>query len=83
MINAVRPAEALMEAVLEVAARVAAGAPIAMRQAKTAMNRGYETDLRTGLAIEIEAYNRTVPTADRREGILAAREKRKPVFKGE
>ena len=35
-----------------------------------------------GLALETEAYYRTVPTEDRREGILAFNEKRKPVFKG-
>jgi hypothetical protein len=35
-----------------------------------------------GLTLEIEAYNRTVPTEDRREGIRAFNEKRKPQFKG-
>ena len=35
------------------------------------------------LEFEIEAYNRTVPTADRREGVRAFNEKRKPRFEGE
>jgi enoyl-CoA hydratase len=35
-----------------------------------------------GLAYEIEAYNRTIPTEDRREGVLAYNEKRRPRFKG-
>jgi enoyl-CoA hydratase len=35
-----------------------------------------------GLAFEIEAYNRMVPTEDRREGINAFNERRKPVFRG-
>jgi 1,4-dihydroxy-2-naphthoyl-CoA synthase len=35
-----------------------------------------------GLAFEIEAYNRMVPTSDRREGVNAFNEKRKPDFKG-
>ena len=82
MINAIHPADALLPEALAIAGKIAAAAPVAIRQAKTAMNRGYETDLKTGLAIEIEAYNRTVPTADRREGILAAREKRTPQFQG-
>jgi enoyl-CoA hydratase/carnithine racemase len=36
-----------------------------------------------GMAFEIEAYNRTVSTADRREGVQAFNERRKAVFKGE
>ena len=32
--------------------------------------------------IEIEAYNRLVPTEDRHEGVLAFNEKRKPDLKG-
>jgi enoyl-CoA hydratase len=39
--------------------------------------------LTDGLAFEIEAYSRTVPTDDRREGIKAFNEKRSPDFKGE
>jgi enoyl-CoA hydratase/carnithine racemase len=38
--------------------------------------------LSDALAFEIEAYNRMVPTADRREGIAAFNEKRRPVFTG-
>jgi enoyl-CoA hydratase/carnithine racemase len=53
-----------------------------VRQAKQSIHRGLQMSLRDGLAFEIEAYNRTVPTLDRREGILAFNEKRKPVFKG-
>ena len=41
-----------------------------------------QTDLGTGYAFEIEAYNRMVPTEDRLEGVRAFNEKRKPVFKG-
>jgi enoyl-CoA hydratase len=39
-------------------------------------------DLRSGMMFEIEAYNRMVPTEDRREGIRAFNEKRKPVYTG-
>jgi enoyl-CoA hydratase/carnithine racemase len=39
-------------------------------------------DLRTAMFFEIDAYNRLVPTEDRREGVRAFNEKRKPVFTG-
>lgn len=39
-------------------------------------------DLKNGYDFEIEAYNRTVGTEDRIEGIRAFNEKRKPVYKG-
>ena len=41
-----------------------------------------QTDLRIGLAFEIEAYNRLVTTEDRREGVLAFNEKRKANWQG-
>jgi enoyl-CoA hydratase/carnithine racemase len=53
-----------------------------VRQAKKSLHFGMQMDLRTGLRFEIEAYNRLVPTEDRREGIRSFNEKRKPVFRG-
>ncbi len=57
-------------------------APISVRQAKHAIHFGMQVDLANGMMLEIEAYNRMVPTEDRREGVLAFNEKRKPRFKG-
>ncbi len=61
---------------------MAANAPIAVRQAKQAIHRGLQMSLSDGLWFEIEAYNRTVPTEDRHEGVRAFNEKRKPRFTG-
>jgi enoyl-CoA hydratase len=83
LVNAVFPLAELLPAVLETAGRIAANAPIAIRQAKQAIHRGLQMSLADGLAFEIEAYNRTVPTSDRYEGILAFNEKRKANFKGQ
>ena len=64
------------------AATIAANAPIAARQIKQSVDHGMNMDLGSGMMFEIEAYNRTVPSEDRREGIRAFNEKRKPVFRG-
>lgn len=80
--NAVFPAEKLQDEALGIATRIASGAPIAVRQAKQAIHRGFQMSLRDGLTFEIEAYNRCVPTEDRREGVLAFNEKRKAIFQG-
>jgi len=53
-----------------------------VRKAKQAIGWGSETDLETALRLAIEAYNNTVTTEDRLEGVRAFNEKRKPRFKG-
>jgi len=75
------PAE-LMPAVTETAQAIARNAPLSVRQAKKSIQSGLQVDLHSGLRIEIEAYNHLVPTEDRREGIRAFLEKRRPVFTG-
>ena len=82
MVNRLCKADALLGEALETAATIAANAPISVRQIKHAVNQGLGVDLATGMMFEIEAYNRLVPTEDRREGILAYNEKRKPKFQG-
>jgi enoyl-CoA hydratase len=77
----VEPAQ-LLETTLEIARRIAGNGPIAVRQAKQAIHRGMQMSLWDGLAFEIEAYNRMIPTEDRREGVLAFNERRKPNFRG-
>ena len=82
LVNRVIPADRLLEETIATAERIAANAPIAVRQAKQSISRGLQMSLADGLAFEIEAYNRLVGTEDRREGVRAFNEKRKPVFKG-
>lgn len=82
LINKVVPSENLMSEVLATANRIAANAPVAVRQAKRSMDKSQDLDRSNGYSYEIEAYNRTVGTEDRIEGIRAFNEKRKPVFKG-
>jgi enoyl-CoA hydratase/carnithine racemase len=82
LVNRVVPGANLMEEALATAARIAANAPIAVRQAKKAMDKAEDLDRSDGYDYEIEAYNRTVGTEDRLEGIRAFHEKRPPDFKG-
>ena len=82
MVNAVvEPAE-LMPRALETARLICRNAPIAVRQAKKAMHQGLQTDLTSGLLLEVQAYERMISTEDRHEGVRAFNEKRPPVFKG-
>jgi enoyl-CoA hydratase len=82
MVNRLCDRDRVLPEALETAATIAANAPISVRQAKRAIHHGLSHSLADGMLLEIEAYNRTIPTEDRREGILAFNEKRKPVFKG-
>jgi enoyl-CoA hydratase len=82
MVNRICSSETLVKEALETAAVIAGNAPISTRQIKQSVNMGLNTDLQTGMMFEIEAYNRMVPTDDRREGILAFNEKRKPIYRG-
>jgi enoyl-CoA hydratase/carnithine racemase len=82
LVNEVYAPDQLFDETLQAASRIAANAPIAVRQARQAIHRGLQMSLADGLAFEIEAYNRTVPTDDRREGVRAFNEKRTPEFKG-
>jgi enoyl-CoA hydratase/carnithine racemase len=75
------PTRLVSEAV-ETASAIAANAPVSIRHAKRAISEGMQMSLADGMMLEIETYNLTVPTQDRREGILAFNEKRKPNFKG-
>ena len=77
------PLENLMESAMELAKQISKNGPIAIRQAKMAIDKGYNVDLFTGLAIEQAAYEITIPTKDRLEGLQAFREKRSPNYKGE
>jgi enoyl-CoA hydratase/carnithine racemase len=75
--------ESLLEKAYELAEQIVRNAPIALAQAKFAIDKGCEVDLQTGLSIEQNAYEITIPTHDRLEGLQAFKEKRAPRYKGE
>jgi enoyl-CoA hydratase/carnithine racemase len=82
IVSKVVPTEQVEEAVLQLAGEICANSPIAVRQAKKAIELGMDVDLRTGMEIENEAYNVNLVTEDRQEGIRAFNEKRPPRWQG-
>ncbi|MBN3527098.1 enoyl-CoA hydratase [Paenibacillus apiarius] len=83
VVQYVTPPESLLDKALEIAGQIVRNAPIAVAQAKFAIDKGCDADLSTGLAIEQHAYEVTIPTKDRSEGLQAFKDKRPPIFKGE
>ena len=81
--NYVVPAGQLMEKTMELMKEISKNGPIALQQAKRAINLGVELDLNTALALEAECYNVCLVTGDRDEGLKAFNEKRKPVYIGQ
>ncbi|QDS33365.1 enoyl-CoA hydratase-related protein [Brevibacillus brevis] len=83
LINRIVPADQLMATAIALAEQIAANAPLALAQAKFAIDVGVEVELASGLQIESNAYKLLVPTKDRLEGLAAFQEKRKPIYRGE
>ena len=61
---------------------IAANAPLAVRQAKKSIHGGLQRPLDQAMRFEIACYEPLIATADRREGIAAFNQKRKPRFAG-
>ena len=82
LVNRVVPRDRLLDTCRELAREIAQNGPIAVQQAKFAVNKGMDTSLEVGLHIESNAYWHCIPTEDRLEGLKAFKEKRKPQYKG-
>jgi 2-(1,2-epoxy-1,2-dihydrophenyl)acetyl-CoA isomerase len=82
IVSAVVPPDRLMPAVHELAGKMAAGPPLAIRLAKRALYHNQDVDLRAALEYETYAQNICSETEDAREGIRAFVEKRAPKFEG-
>jgi enoyl-CoA hydratase/carnithine racemase len=78
----VRDGEELIRSCVEIARRVGRNAPLAVKYALEAVNRGAEGSLNEGLQLESALFGLCFATGDFREGVRAFLEKREPEFKG-
>ncbi|MXU64856.1 enoyl-CoA hydratase [Oceanomicrobium pacificus] len=82
LVSRVVPADDLLDDVRATAAKIAEKSPLAVKAAKEAVNRAYETTLREGVLFERRLFNALFATRDQAEGMAAFIEKRSPHFKG-
>lgn len=78
LVNAVYPADQLMEECLKLAGKIARNAPIAVRASKKAVNDGMQVDIDSAIAIEAEQFGECFESEDQKNAMAAFCEKRKP-----
>ncbi|MFI5898278.1 enoyl-CoA hydratase/isomerase family protein [Actinoplanes sp. NPDC051513] len=78
LVDRLVPAGKDLEAATELATQIAANSPVAVANARNAIRRGLDVDLAAGLDIEDAAWRATVFSDDRREGVRAFVDRRKP-----
>jgi len=82
LVNRVVPVELLLEEAKGIARKIAAKSPLAVKLAKEAILKAFNTPLDEGLEFERKSFYLTFASEDQREGMKAFIEKRKPEFKG-
>ncbi|MBV7275674.1 short-chain-enoyl-CoA hydratase [Clostridium sp. PL3] len=81
LVNKVVVHDQLMTEALVLAEKIVSKAQIAIRYSKTSINRGFESDIETGMQIEKNLFGLCFSTDDQTEGMEAFLEKRKANFK--
>jgi enoyl-CoA hydratase len=81
LVSRVFPNESFMKDVMEVAIAVSQKSMIATMMTKEMVNRSYETTLSEGIRFERRLFHSMFATEDKKEGMSAFIEKRKPEFK--
>lgn len=82
LVNRVVPMDDLLPTAKEIAKKIATKSAAALKLAKTAINRGMQTNLESGLKYEYELYSLSLSLEDKVEGVNAFLEKRAPNFVG-
>lgn len=82
LVSRVVPAEAYLDAAIEMAGEIASKPPLAVRLAKDAVLKAQDTTIETGLAYERHNFYMLFASEDQKEGMDAFLEKRRPRWKG-
>jgi enoyl-CoA hydratase len=82
LVNEVTPADQVMPKAEELARKIAANGPVAVRKIKETVLRSLSVSLEEGFAIENENARLVLATEDAKEGPRAFMEKRSPQYKG-
>lgn len=82
LVSEITQPELTLERARQLAYTIAGKSPLALRQAKQALQQAFEAPLASGLEFERKAFVMLAGSEDRREGIDAFLQKRKPEFKG-
>jgi enoyl-CoA hydratase len=82
LVNKVVPVELLLEEAKNLAMKIAAKPPLAVKLAKEAVLKAANTPLDEGLEFERKSFYLLLASEDRKEGMRAFLEKRKPEFRG-
>ena len=80
LVNKVVPLSSLMEEAVKLAKKLASKPAVAMKMAKSSINIGMNLDLTSALTLEIQNFILTFASDDRKEGMSAFVEKRKPNY---
>jgi enoyl-CoA hydratase len=82
IVNMVTSTDKLKETVRQFALELASKPPVALKVAKSLINKGANISLDSALALEREGFGVVASSEDFKEGVSAFTGKRKPIFKG-
>jgi len=82
LVEIVVPREKVLDTARDLASQIAKNSPLAVKVAKSCIDKGAYLDIHSGLTIENEAFALMFSTHDQKDGMKAFLEKRAPKFKG-